>query len=126
MGHFLPTMRVFLLLLAAAGCLAQDDFDNLQDMLDHNIERYRMIGLDIGSFVSTGDWLLRGQAGERVYKEGTPVGDKDMYIMGSAGKSMTSTMAARVVAQGYINWNTTVRSCSMIREYLRCMNHSGH
>merc|ERR1719228_1417935 len=102
-------MRVFLLLLAAAGCLAQDDFDNLQDMLDHNIERYRMIGLDIGSFVSTDDWLLRGQAGERVYKEGTPVGDKDMYIMGSAGKSMTSTMAARVVAQGYINWNTTVK-----------------
>merc|ERR1711970_613196 len=109
MGHFLPTMRVFLLLLAAAGCLAQDDFDNLQDMLDHNIERYRMIGLDVGGFISTGDWLLRGQAGERVYKEGTPVGDKDMYIMGSAGKSMTSTMAARVVAQGYINWNTTVK-----------------
>jgi len=102
-------MRGFLLLLAAAGSLAQDDFDNLQDMLDHNVERYRMIGLDVGSFVSTGDWLLRGQAGERVYKEGTPVGDKDMFIMGSAGKSMTSTMAARVVAQGYINWNTTVK-----------------
>merc|ERR1719466_603004 len=68
-----------------------------------------MIGLDVGSFVSTGDWLLRGQAGERVYKEGTPIGDEDMFIMGSAGKSMTSTMAARVVAQGYINWNTTTK-----------------
>jgi len=60
-------------------------------------------------FSSKGDWLLRGYSGERVYGEGTPIGDKDMYIMGSAGKSMTSTMAARVVSQGYINWNTTVK-----------------
>jgi len=102
-------MRVRLLLLAVACCFGQDDFDNLQDMLDHNMERYKMVGMDIGSFSENGDWLLRGQAGERVYKEGTPIGDKDMYIMGSAGKSMTSTMAARVVSQGYINWNTTVK-----------------
>ena len=32
-----------------------------------------------------------------------------MYIMGSAGKSMTSTMAARVVAQGHIRWNSTTK-----------------
>ena len=29
--------------------------------------------------------------------------------MGSAGKSMTSTMAARVVAQGHIRWNSTTK-----------------
>ena len=34
---------------------------------------------------------------------------QDMYIMGSAGKSMTSTMAARVVAQGHIRWNSTTK-----------------
>ena len=32
-----------------------------------------------------------------------------MFIMGSAGKSMTSTMAARVVAKGFIQWNTTTK-----------------
>jgi len=102
-------MRVSLLLLAVAGCFGQDDFGSLQEMLDHNVERYRMIGVDVGAFTKDGTWLLRGQSGERVYGEGTPIGDKDMFIMGSAGKSMTSTMAARVVAQGYINWTTTTK-----------------
>ena len=32
-----------------------------------------------------------------------------MHILGSSGKSMTSTMAARVVAKGYISWKTTTK-----------------
>ena len=32
-----------------------------------------------------------------------------MFILGSSGKSMTSTMAARVVAKGYISWKTTTK-----------------
>eukprot|EP00091_Calanus_sinicus_P006324 TRINITY_DN1693_c0_g1_i1.p1 TRINITY_DN1693_c0_g1~~TRINITY_DN1693_c0_g1_i1.p1 ORF type:complete len:409 (-),score=108.34 TRINITY_DN1693_c0_g1_i1:96-1322(-) len=100
---------VYLVLLAISGCFCQDDFATLQEMLDHNVERYKLIGVDVGAFSANGEWLLRGQSGERVYQEGTPISDKDMFIMGSAGKSMTSTMAARVVAQGFINWNTTTK-----------------
>jgi len=102
-------MKLSILLLVVAGCFGQDDFGSLQEMLDHHVERYRMIGVDVGTFSSAGTWMSRGQSGERVYGEGTPIGDKDMFIMGSSGKSMTSTMAARVVAQGYINWNTTTK-----------------
>merc|ERR1711936_1179187 len=102
-------MLLSLLLVGLAGCNAQEDFGNIQEMLDHNVARYRMVGAGVGSFTSFGQWLTKGVSGERIKGEGTPIGDEDMFIMGSAGKSMTSTMAARVVAQGYINWNTTTK-----------------
>ena len=51
----------------------------------------------------------RAYAGERVFGSGVPIGGEDMYILGSSGKSMTSTMAARVVAKGYISWKTTTK-----------------
>ena len=41
----------------------------------------------------------RVQAGVRISGDNTPLGPEDAHILGSAGKSMTSTMAARVVAQ---------------------------
>jgi len=98
------------LFLSVSGGFAQDDdFANLQEMLDHNVEKYNMIGMSVGAFDSRGNWLSRGQTGERIYKEGTAIGESDAHIMGSSGKSMTSTMAARVVAQGHIRWNTTTK-----------------
>ena len=51
----------------------------------------------------------RGYAGERIFGSGVPLSKEDMYILGSSGKSMTSTMAARVVAKGYISWKTTTK-----------------
>ena len=51
----------------------------------------------------------RAYAGERIFGSGVPIGGEDMYILGSSGKSMTSTMAARVVAKGYISWKTTTK-----------------
>ena len=51
----------------------------------------------------------RAYAGERIFGSGVPIGGEDMFILGSSGKSMTSTMAARVVAKGYISWKTTTK-----------------
>jgi len=102
-------MRVCLLLLLTAFCSGRDDFANIQEMLDHHVEKYRLIGVDVGAFSADGEWLMRAQSGEKIYGEGNPILETDMFIMGSSGKSMTSTMAARVVAQGYINWNTTTK-----------------
>ena len=53
--------------------------------------------------------FCRAYAGERIFGSGVPIGGEDMYILGSSGKSMTSTMAARVVAKGYISWKTTTK-----------------
>ena len=61
--------------------------------------------IDIGYNLETD----RGYAGERIFGSGVPLSKEDMYILGSSGKSMTSTMAARVVAKGYISWKTTTK-----------------
>ena len=55
--------------------------------------------------------FFRAYAGERIFGSGndSKIGGEDMYILGSSGKSMTSTMAARVVAKGYISWKTTTK-----------------
>jgi len=106
--------EVLLLLFLTTGGLAIDcqvnnpQFENVQEMADCFTERYRMIGTDLGAF-SGSDWIMRAQSGVRVFGDDTKVGDKDMFIMGSTGKSITSTVAARVVAQGYISWNTTAK-----------------
>jgi len=99
------------LLLLALGCVVHaQEFADVQEMMEHNVARYRMVGVDAGAFFgSPGAWLSRAYAGERIFGSGVPVGGEDMYIMGSSGKSMTSTMAARVVAKGYISWKTTTK-----------------
>merc|ERR1719242_2401647 len=53
--------------------------------------------------------MSRAYVGERIFGSRVPIGGEDMYILGSSGKSMTSTMAARVVAKGYISWKTTTK-----------------
>jgi len=99
------------LLLLALGCVVHaQDFSNVQEMMEHNVARYRMVGVDAGAFLgSPGAYLSRAYAGERIFGSGVPIGGEDMFILGSSGKSMTSTMAARVVAKGYISWKTTTK-----------------
>jgi len=99
------------LLLLALGCVVHaQDFSNVQEMMEYNVARYRMVGVNAGAFMGTpGFWLSRGYAGERIFGSGVPLGGEDKHIMGSSGKSMTSTMAARVVAKGYISWKTTTK-----------------
>ena len=68
-------------------------------MLEHHVERYQLVGVSVGTFTADGNWIDRVQAGVRISGDNTPLGPEDAHILGSAGKSMTSTMAARVVAQ---------------------------
>jgi len=99
-----------LLLLAWACVVRAQEFSNVQEMMEHNVARYRMVGVDAGAFLGTpGAYLSRAYAGERIFGSGVPIGGEDMFILGSSGKSMTSTMAARVVAKGYISWKTTTK-----------------
>ena len=83
-------------------------------MLEHHVERYNLVGMNVGVLMADGSWVSRATAGVRIAQDqgfapNAPIGDKDKHIMGSSGKSMTSTMAARVVAQGAIRWNTTAQ-----------------
>jgi len=98
----------FALLPVLFGCNIEDDFASAQEMLDCYVERYRMVGADIGLIVGE-DFAVRAYSGVRVFNDSTPIGSEDMYIMGSSGKSITSTLCARVVAQGFIRWNSTTK-----------------
>ena len=85
-----------------------------QEMLEHHVERYNLVGMNVGVLMADGSWVGRATAGLRIAQDqgfapNAPIGDMDKHIMGSSGKSMTSTMAARVVAQGAIRWNTTAQ-----------------
>ena len=56
----------------------------------------------------TADVLDLAVAGERVIEGGDPALPADLWHVGSLTKSMTATLAARLVAAGQIRWNTTV------------------
>jgi len=102
-------MKLLIFALLGSGLHAQE-FADVQEMMEYNVARYRMVGVDAGAFLSSpGAWMSRGYAGERIFGSGVPLSKEDMYILGSSGKSMTSTMAARVVAKGYISWKTTTK-----------------
>ncbi|MBL4626579.1 MAG: beta-lactamase family protein [Roseicyclus sp.] len=56
----------------------------------------------------TADILDFSVAGERVIEGGDPALLADVWHVGSLTKSMTATLAARMVAAGQIRWNATV------------------
>ena len=58
--------------------------------------------------VLDGKIIAIGATGVRKYGDSTPVTLEDKFHIGSCTKSMTGTLAAMLVADGKINWSTTV------------------
>ena len=55
-----------------------------------------------------GGAVTQWQTGERAAGSGIPVEPGDLWHLGSNTKSMTATLAARLVEQGLIGWDDTV------------------
>lgn len=49
-----------------------------------------------------------GVAGSRIHGRDAPIMPDDLWHIGSNTKAMTATLAARLVEQGVINWDTTI------------------
>lgn len=79
--------------------------------LSDRVEGFRAEGGVPGMAVGVvrGDQLIAaGAAGERIVDSGVPVTVHDQWHLGSNTKSMTATVAASMVEEGVIRWETTV------------------
>ncbi len=63
-----------------------------------------------GAVVAGGKLVALGACGERELGGGVAVGANDLWHLGSCTKAMTATLAARLVEQGKIRWDTSVES----------------
>lgn len=80
------------------------------DLSDY-LEAYRLAyGLPAmaAAVVDTGGIVAMGAAGERRAGSGVPVSLADQWHIGSSAKSMTATLAAFLVEEGRLSWETTL------------------
>ena len=79
----------------------------LRPLLDSIRQKYDLPALAGAIVTSEGIWA-QGAAGVRKYGTGTPVTIDDQFHLGSDTKAMTATLAAVLVEQGTLSWNTTL------------------
>lgn len=97
-------MLVLLPLSAARG----EEPDDLSAELDRLIANTRIPSLAAAA-VLKGRLVAAGASGVRRQGESVRVTRDDKYHIGSCTKSMTATLAAMMVAEGKVKWETTVR-----------------
>ncbi|XBQ14878.1 MAG: serine hydrolase domain-containing protein [Oceanicaulis sp.] len=90
------------LLAAAAPAIAQDLTGVAETLLNESGAPGAAVGLDCGAGFSEGVAGVRLEGGEAAVQPG------DFWHMGSNTKAMTATLAARLVEQGVIAWDTTL------------------
>jgi len=56
-----------------------------------------------------GVWAVGGEVGLRMAEDPTPVQPGDKFSLGEASRLLTALLAARLVDQGLLKWNTTVK-----------------
>ena len=61
-----------------------------------------------GAVITDSGEIWVGVVGTRSVRGGESVTVEDLWHVGSCGKAMTATLAARLVEQGKLNWSTTV------------------
>lgn len=90
---------------------------NLHAILDQIKTDFKVPAL--GAMMLVGDSILEAEAaGERAFGFGVMVTDNDQWHIGAITKAMTATLAAILVEEGLINWETTageIFSTSLIR-----------
>jgi len=105
----LKAAQVCILGLLAASAMAQiEDAKTLQEACDMAVNDYTMVGVATSIFTAQ-NTVAVGHAGERKVGEGTPIEQSDQWIMGSNTKSMVATIAAKVIEQGLIRWDSTAK-----------------
>jgi len=98
--------RLGLLLLGFAVVFSQQE-EELQEFMEQTKEDYKMLGMTIEAFRSN-EQVLRGHIGVRNGDDPTPIEETDKFMLGDAGRAITSMMAARIVESGVISWNSTI------------------
>jgi CubicO group peptidase (beta-lactamase class C family) len=99
--------RTALALLSVIATLASAQPADLADRLDPIRAKHDLPAL--AALVTTADETLAiGAVGVRAVGDETPVSTGDLWHLGSCTKSMTATVAAIMVEQGKIRWDTTV------------------
>jgi len=86
-----------------------EGLETLQEVLDLSVSKYKIVGVAASGFTGYSGTVLSAQSGTRKFGDETPIEFSDQWVMGSNTKSMVSTVAARVVELGFINWTTTTK-----------------
>lgn len=119
----LPTRRHLLAalistpsLLAACGGGGQRDeirdprllteTQRLQDQANAAVQPAGLAGIVLASQYRSADKLYRACAGRRRLPQGEPLQGDESFSTGSLGKAMTAALAARLVEQGRLRWDT--------------------
>ena len=103
-------MRFCLLGLLVAFCIrtsAADPLRNLNPALLPIRDRNGVPAL-AGAVIRSNQVVALGAVGARVWETATPVTTNDLWHMASLTKSMTATVAARLVEKGKIDWTNTL------------------
>lgn len=90
---------------ASAGAGASED--DTSRILEGIRKRYDFPALAV-IVVKAGQVCDRAAVGVRKSGDETPVGTNDFFHIGSCTKSMTATLAAMLIEEGRLHWNTTI------------------
>lgn len=78
----------------------------LQDQANAAIQPGGLAGIVIASQYRSADKLYRACAGRRRQPQGAPLQGDESFSTGSLGKAMTAALAARLVEQGRLRWDS--------------------
>ncbi|MDH3216001.1 MAG: beta-lactamase family protein [Candidatus Krumholzibacteria bacterium] len=84
------------------------EFQTLDELLEPLRAKYRVPALAVAAARSNGVFAV-GAVGVRVAGANARVTPTDRFHLGSCGKSITASVAARMVERGQIEWDTTIR-----------------
>lgn len=101
-------LPVFLcLLILPQAVFAQVAMTDLDDTLSPIRAQYELPAI-VAAVVKNGEIVAAGAVGERALGSGVPVTVDDRIHFGSNGKAMTATLAAIVVEDGKLSWDSTI------------------
>jgi CubicO group peptidase (beta-lactamase class C family) len=86
---------------------AEEEGDDLVSELE-SIRKENHLPALAAAAVCDGKIVAIGATGVRKWRESVPVTIDDSWHLGSLTKSMTATVAAMLIEQGYLDWETTV------------------
>jgi CubicO group peptidase (beta-lactamase class C family) len=105
--------------LAAAGLHA--DPENVSELLENIRHEHHVPGL-AAAVMDEGKLVALGVCGKRSAQRAAPVTLDDKWHLGSCTKSMTASVAAMLVEDGRIRWNTTLGE--IFPDQIEEMNHA--
>jgi CubicO group peptidase (beta-lactamase class C family) len=104
-------MRVFLVSLAAAASFIFVSTARSEDALDTVLAKVRAqyaLPALAAAVVKNGNLVAAGAVGSRVAGRDMPVTTDDRFHLGSDTKAMTATLAAMMIEEGKLRWNSTI------------------